>query len=115
MAIEGNAKLEYEKLNKIVSEETSKGIASSEHISLLRSINQKIELLKICPDAGQSIKKRQIPFKYFGDIDNLHRLELAFRWRMLYTISTDQIHIIDFILEIVNHKRYDKIFGYRKK
>jgi len=41
--------------------------------------------------------------------------ELINFWRMLYTIKGDQIEIICFILDIMNHKEYDKKFGYRKK
>ncbi len=67
------------------------------------------------PNAGQPISKKRIPLNYFGDIDNLYRLELAFYWRMLYTMRGDKLFVVDFVLEIVNHKRYDKIFGYKKK
>ena len=41
--------------------------------------------------------------------------ELTGYWRMLYTIKGDQIEIICFVLDILDHKSYDKIFGYRKR
>ena len=34
---------------------------------------------------------------------------------MLYTLKGSEIEILCFILEIVDHKKYDKVFGYRKK
>lgn len=114
VVLEGNAKQEYEKLNKLVLEELEKGIEHSEHISLLHSINQKIELLKINPAAGQPICKKRIPLNYFGNIDNLYRLEIAFYWRLLYTMRGDKVFVVDFILEIVDHKRYNKFLATKR-
>jgi len=36
-------------------------------------------------------------------------------WRMIYTVKGNDIEIISFILDIVDHNTYNKIFGYRKK
>ena len=44
--ITGDAKGEFDQLNKIVGEEISQGITSSDHQTLLNSIKQKIEFLK---------------------------------------------------------------------
>ncbi len=33
---------------------------------------------------------------------------------MLYTVKDKEIEIIAFILDIVNHKDYNKKFGYKK-
>jgi hypothetical protein len=40
----GEAKEEFDDLNKVVGEEITKGITSSDHQTLLNSIKQKIEL-----------------------------------------------------------------------
>ena len=32
---------------------------------------------------------------------------------MLYTLKTNQIEIVNFVLYIVNHREYDKLFGYK--
>lgn len=45
-------------------------------------------------------------------VTNLYRIEIAHFWRMLYTIRGDQIEVICFILDILDHKRYGKKFGY---
>ena len=49
------------------------------------------------------------------DVDNLWVADLTGYWRMLYTLKGSEIEILCFVLEIVDHERYDKIFGYRKK
>ncbi|MEK6875721.1 MAG: hypothetical protein AABX30_03485 [Nanoarchaeota archaeon] len=105
----------YQELNKIVGEEKLKNIESSFHQTLLRSINKAVELLKQNPFAGNQIQKRLIPGKYIikYEIDNLWRIELADRWRLIYTITGNQLEIVNFVLDIFNHREYDKIFGYK--
>ncbi len=49
-------------------------------------------------------------------VTNLFRVELPNFWRMLYTLTAEgDVEIIAFILDIIDHKTYDKKFGYRKK
>lgn len=105
----------YSELNKIAGEEKIKGIESSFHQTLLRSINRIKELLKENPFAGEQIRKEQIPKKYISnyDADNSWRIELANRWRLIYTITGNQIEIITFVMDIFDHRDYDKIFGYK--
>ena len=105
----------YTELNKIVKQEELKEINSSFHQTLLRSINRARDLLKQNPFAGEQIQKRLIPEKYIKkfDVNNLWRFELADRWRLIYTITGNQIEIINFIIDIFNHRDYDKVFGYR--
>ena len=106
-----NADLEFKKLNQIVGEQIKKGLTNSEEMQLLRSIRQKIELVKQNPFYGNSIQKNLIPKEY--DVANLWRVELTHFWRMLYTIKGDQIEIFCFVLDILSHEDYDKKFGYR--
>jgi len=47
------------------------------------------------------------------DVKNLWRVELSNYWRLIYTVSGNELEIIDFILDIIDHKRYNKIFGYK--
>jgi len=37
-------------------------------------------------------------------------------WRMLYTLTEDEttVEIIAFVPDIIDHKEYDKKFGYRR-
>lgn len=108
-----DAKASFELLNKIVGEQTSKGIKNSDEIKLMNSINQKVALIKQNPFYGDNIKKEQIPKKL--NVQNLWRVELSQFWRMLYTIKGDQVEIVCFILHILDHPTYDKLFGYKKK
>jgi len=105
----------YQELNGIVGEERLKGINSSFHQTLLRSIERVKELLKQNPFAGDQIPKRQIPLKYIKkfDVDNAWRIELADRWRLIYTITGNQIEIVTFVVDIFNHRDYDNVFGYK--
>jgi Txe/YoeB family toxin of Txe-Axe toxin-antitoxin module len=104
----------YEELNKVVGDEIKNKINSSFHQTLLRSINRVKELLKVNPFAGDQVHKERIPKVYAKeDVQNIWRVELADRWRMIYTITGDEVEITSFVLDIFNHRNYDKLFGYK--
>ena len=105
----------YEDLNRIVGQEKIKGIKSSFHQTLFRSINRTKELLKENPFVGNQLHERQIPPKYIEKygVKNVWRAELADRWRMIYTIRGNQVEIVIFVMDIFNHRDYDKVFGYK--
>lgn len=109
-----NAKEEFKRLNKVVSEERQKGVSNSESQQLLKSIKQKIELIKINPQYGNSVSKRLIKASGIS-VDNLFVLDLSGYWRMIYTLMTDEIKIMILVLDIIDHEKYNKLFGYRKK
>ena len=84
--------------------------------AILRSLNKKIEIIKMNIHYGEPVAKNLIPEEYkkkYG-VSNLFRVELPNYWRMLYTLTNGetQIEIIAFVLDIMNHKDYDKKFGY---
>ncbi|MBU0930028.1 MAG: hypothetical protein KJ623_03065 [Nanoarchaeota archaeon] len=106
------ADIEYRRLNEIVGQQIKEGKDSTEEMQLLKSIKQKIEFIKSNPFYGDNIKKDRIPDFY--NVKNLWRVELTGYWRMIYTIKGDQIEIICFILDIMDHDKYNKRFGYRK-
>lgn len=85
---------------------------------LLKAVNQKTELIKLNPHFGDGIPKHLIPEEYkikYG-ATNLFRVELPNFWRMLYTLTAEnQIEIIAFVLDIIDHPTYDRKFGYKKK
>ena len=105
------------KLNNVVGNEISRGITSSENQTLLRSLQRVFGLLKSNPFGGIQIKKSLILMKYVKnqDVSNLWKFDLPNYWRMIYTVRGNEVEIISFILDIIDHKTYDKIFGYRKK
>ena len=85
--------------------------------SILKSIKQKVELIKANPHYGNPLPKRLIPKEYIEryGVTNLFRIELPNFWRMLYTLTEGEtkVEIIAFVIDIVNHKEYNKIFGYK--
>jgi Txe/YoeB family toxin of Txe-Axe toxin-antitoxin module len=111
--LKGQAREEYELLLQIVKEQRKKGKSNSEEMQLLKSIDNKIAILKLNPVYGQNIPKKLIPKAL--DVDNLFRIELTNFWRMLYTLRTNKVEIVSFVLHIIDHKDYDKMFGYRGK
>ena len=84
--------------------------------SILNAINKKIELIKLNIHYGNPIAKNLIPREYTSKygVTNLFKVELPSFWRMLYTLTDgeSQIEIIAFILDVVDHKEYNKKFGY---
>jgi len=112
----GEAKEEFDDLNRIVGEEIIGGIKSSDHQTLLNSIKQKIELLKANPEYGIHIQKDRIPKEYVRDYDvnNLWKVNLSGAWRMIYTIRGSEVDIISLILDIMDHRDYEKKFRYKR-
>ncbi len=107
---------EAEEVYKHLNEEASN---SKIDRIILKAINQKVEFIKINPHYGDPIAKNLIPEEYhvkYG-VTNLFRVELPAFWRMLYSLTNEanEIEVVAFILEITDHKNYDKIFGYRGK
>jgi mRNA-degrading endonuclease RelE of RelBE toxin-antitoxin system len=75
----------------------------------------KIKLLNN-PQVGNPITKKLFPKLLVQQrIQNLYRLELSGYWRLLYTLSGDKDTIFVFVLLILTHKEYNKIFGYKNK
>jgi len=56
-------------------------------------------------------------YKIKYGVTNLFRVELPLFWRMLYTLTDGEtkIEIIAFVLDIVDHNKYNKKFGYKKR
>lgn len=85
--------------------------------SILNAIEKKKELIKANPHYGEPIGKNLIPKEYvekYG-VTNLFWVELPMFWRMLYTLTNDEseVEIIAFVLDIIDHKKYNKKFGYQ--
>jgi len=101
----------YKKLNE--EAETNK-----QSRMILKAINNKKELIKANIHYGDPIAKNLIPEEYHKKYGatNLFRVELPAFWRMLYTLTNnDQIEIIAFVLDIIDHPTYNNKFGYKGK
>jgi len=107
---------EYKKLQEFVAEgKSSKKKPTYEQ--LLSSINTAIRNLKADPYYGDLIPRKNISkgvIQRYGT-DKILRVELVGYWRLLYTLIGEEVKIIAFILEFMDHDKYNKIFGYKKK
>lgn len=96
----------------------NKAQQSKQEEIIFNAFLQKVELIKENIHYGQPIAKKLIPAEYktrYG-IVNLFRVELPNFWRMLYTLTAGSsgIEIIVLVLDIIDHRKYDKKFGYKK-
>ena len=86
---------------------------------ILKAVRQKIDLIKYNPHYGAPVGKKKIPkeFKEKYKITNMFIVELPSYWRMLYSLvdGETEIEIVAFVLNITDHPKYDKKFGYKKK
>jgi hypothetical protein len=114
---EPEAEKAYKELARVVAEEKSKGIANSDNQRLLKSIDNKVERLKLDPTAGDQLPARLFPKEYVEkyEINNLWKIDLVDFWRMLYTLRGDRVEVVCLVLGYMPHPKYDKKFGYRKK
>jgi len=83
---------------------------------LLNSINKTLENLKNNPTYGVLVPRKYLSKKVITKYgtDKIFRVELIGYWRLLYTLIGDEIKIIAFILEYLNHDDYNKLFEYKK-
>ena len=90
-------------------------ISSLESSSHLRQVVEKaLDVLKENMFAGQLIEKKKFPKIYvvkYG-ITNLYKYNLDRSYRLTYTIVADRSGVAIVVLEILNHKEYEKRFGY---
>ena len=112
----GDAEKAFNGLNRIVGEQRSNSITSSKHITLLAAINRLFDIMVNNPFYGENAKKDLIPKEYRQkyDADNLFIADLPDYWRMIYTLESDEIEIIAFVLDIISHDEYNKKFRFRK-
>ena len=111
------ANLEYTELQKQVIEEQQQSKENSFNMQLLKAIEREKNNLKINPQIGTHIPRKYIPkeaTERYGT-DRLWKIDLVGYWRLIYTIIGDEVKIITFVLEFMDHNKYNKVFGYRKK
>lgn len=106
---------EYLAIKNIVEMEIKKGLLNSKNHQLLTKIDRTVEILKINPDYGISIPRNLIPKELIKEysINNLRKVNLTNYWRLCYTLKTDSIEIVSIILNVMDHKKYNKLFKYR--
>jgi hypothetical protein len=100
--------------NKKHEEYNSLPHGTSEEKALFILINKKFDELERDTSVGKQISKSNIPKRYQG-FDNLWKIDLNSRWRLLYSIVTDEQGRITVIIDWLDHKEYEKLLGYHVK
>ena len=74
-----------------------------------------MDLLKENPNAGNMIRTQLWPAKYIKKykVNNLYRIALGSKWRAIYTIVGIDNTTNCVILDVLEHKDYDNVFGYK--
>lgn len=103
---------QLKELREVIKEKNSKF-----HRQLLTAIEREKDNLLIDSHKGIQIRKKQIPKEYIKEygVTNLWKINLPNYWRMIYTIIGNELEIISILLEFMDHKKYNKLFGYKKK
>ena len=102
--VDENLKKAFEELKSGTSEETR----------LYEWLKRAFEDMQQNAFCGIQISKRLIPTEYtkrYG-IRNLWKYNLPDAWRLLYSVQGSEVKIISIVLEWMNHKNYDRKFGY---
>jgi len=103
--LKGQAKESYSELKKRDDKDAK---------TILNSIERIKGILRDNPQFGEPIKKRLIPTSLTDiGIHNLYKAKLSNFWRILYTIEGNDVEILLFILNIFDHKEYNKLFGFK--
>lgn len=81
---------------------------------LYKEINNAFEAIKQNAFFGRNVKKELIPKELVRkyNIDNLWIYNLRKDWRLIYSITGSRIEILAIVLDWMNHKDYNKLFGF---
>lgn len=116
VCVAGDANVFYSGINHMIEQEILQNKTGTFLQTLFQSINAKKEELRLNPFYGIQIPKKLVPKKYAKtyQVKNLWKCNLALAWRAIYFISGEEERIIVTIIDILDHRKYSKIFGYRK-
>jgi hypothetical protein len=80
---------------------------------LKQKVDEAIERMKQNDNLGDKIEKTHWPKKYkILGITNLFRYEITRSYRLIYTIRSDYTTLTYQLLDLIDHTKYNKIFGY---
>ena len=76
-------------------------------------IDEMVRILRETPFSGDHIKRRLIPLKYKRAVKTLFRYQHPEGYRSIFTLTKDNQAVFQIvILEFLDHKQYDRLFGY---
>lgn len=96
-------------------EKEFKGLKSLKEKALYEQLNKAFKNLEDNAFCGIQVPKRLIPKEYvtrFGPLTNLWKYNLPDAWRLIYTVKNNRVNILSVILEWLDHKEYERRFGY---
>ncbi len=96
-----------ETLNKLKDSKT-------EDKKLYEWINRAMDDLEENAFCGIQIQKKLIPKVYLDKygIDNLWKYDMPRGWRLIYSVTNNEVNVLSIILEWMDHKDYERRFGY---
>ena len=100
---------DYVKLRK----RADKGSSEAEY--LLELISRATAKLAENPEAGKKIPRKLWPKEYIQKygVNNLWKYNLDQNWRLIYTITGNQVNLFLIYLEYMDHKNYNRKFRYK--
>jgi Txe/YoeB family toxin of Txe-Axe toxin-antitoxin module len=99
---------------QFANEKVKKALEELDDSGLKRFIERALCDIKENPFCGIQIPKKLIPKEYIKkfDIHNVWKYNLPNAWRLIYSIKGGEVIIVTIILEWMDHKEYEKRFGY---
>lgn len=81
---------------------------------LYKFLDRATDDIKANPKCGIEVPKRLIPKIYIQKygINNLWKYDLPNAWRLVYSITGDEVEILAILLEWFPHKEYERRFKY---
>lgn len=77
-----------------------------------KGLKKAIRDIQENPSCGRNVKKSLIPKKYKTEVNNLWIYNLPSAWRMIYSLAPGEIEIIAVVLDWMDHKDYEHLFGF---
>jgi len=81
---------------------------------LYKEIEEAFNAIKQNAFFGRNVRKKLIPKELIQkyEIDNLWIYNLRKDWRLLYTITNNEVEVLAVILDWMNHKDYERLFNF---
>ena len=81
---------------------------------LRKEIENALRFIKQDAFFGRNVKKKLIPkeLKQRYNLNNLWIYNLRKDWRLLYTITDNEVEILAIVLDWMDHKEYEKLFHF---
>ncbi len=81
---------------------------------LFKEIDGALSAIKQNVFFGRNVRKKLIPKELIQkySLNNLWIYNLRKDWRLLYTITNNEVEILAIVLDWMNHKDYERLFGF---